>query len=135
MVSDGDLTNGLPVWVGRVIAVDRKVVDIAGRLFLEAPKSRKQRKTIYPRVTQAGYPLADRLAARIDEVQGEQEAGVNPLFPSRSGGYWRSSNHNRRILQPAYRKAGWRDADGDGTWTWTWHSLRHVFCTTALQAS
>ena len=26
--------------------------------------------------------------------------------------------------------AGWRDADGNGKWTW--HSLRHVFCTTAL---
>ena len=30
----------------------------------------------------------------------------------------------------AYREAGWRDADGNGKWTW--HSLRHVFCTTAL---
>src|ERR1700730_1269456 len=37
---------------------------------------------------------------------------------------------DRRVLAPAYRAAGWRDADGDGTWTW--HSLRHVFCTTAL---
>ncbi len=38
------------------------------------------------------------------------------------------------VLAPAYRAAGWRDADGDGTWTWTWtwHSLRHVFCTAAL---
>ena len=26
--------------------------------------------------------------------------------------------------------AGWRDAGGNGQWTW--HSLRHVFCTTAL---
>jgi integrase len=25
---------------------------------------------------------------------------------------------------------GWRDENGGGTWTW--HSLRHVFCTTAL---
>ena len=30
----------------------------------------------------------------------------------------------------AYLAAGWRDADGNGAWTW--HSLRHVFCTTAL---
>jgi len=28
------------------------------------------------------------------------------------------------------RSAGWRDAGGHGRWTW--HSLRHVFCTTAL---
>ena len=34
------------------------------------------------------------------------------------------------MLQPAYRTAGWRDADCNGRWTW--HSLRHVFCTTTL---
>ena len=52
------------------------------------------------------------------------------MFPSPRGTYWRSSNFDRRVLAPAYRAAGWRDADGDGTWTW--HSLRHVFCTAAL---
>ena len=31
-------------------------------------------------------------------------------------------------MQPAYAEAGWRSGNG----TWTWHSLRHVFCTTAL---
>jgi hypothetical protein len=30
----------------------------------------------------------------------------------------------------AYLAAGWRDEDGNGRWTW--HSLRQVFCTTAL---
>jgi integrase len=35
----------------RVIAVDRKVVEVAGRLYLEAPKGRKSRRTIYPRST------------------------------------------------------------------------------------
>ena len=54
------------------------------------------------------------------------------MFPSPRGGYWRSSNFDRRVLAPAYLAAGWRDADGNGTWTWTWHSLRHVFCTAAL---
>ena len=34
------------------------------------------------------------------------------------------------MLQRAYLAAGWRDHDGNGRWTW--HSLRHVFCTTAL---
>ena len=34
------------------------------------------------------------------------------------------------MLKPAYLAAGWRDRDGNGRWTW--HSLRHVFCTTAL---
>jgi integrase len=117
----------------RVIAVDRKVVEVAGRLYLEAPKNRKRRRTIYPRRTPVGYPLADRLAARIKEARTEQSAGANPLglvFPSSRGKYWRSSNFSRRVLAPAYRAAGWRDAEGNGAWTW--HSLRHVFCTTAL---
>jgi integrase len=117
----------------RVIAVDRKVVEVAGHLFLEASKNRKHRKTIYPRRTPGGYPLVERLAARIAEACAEQQAGTNPLgllFPSPRGEHWRASNFNRRVLAPAYRAAGWRDADGNGAWTW--HSLRHVFCTTAL---
>jgi integrase len=119
----------------RVIAVDRQIVEVAGHLFLEAPKNRKHRQTIYPRLTPAGYPLADRLAARIEEARAEQAACTNPLgliFPSPTGRYLRSSNFNRRVLDRAYLAAGWRDADGMGAWTW--HSLRHVFCTTALFA-
>jgi integrase len=109
----------------RVIAVDKKVVEVAGHLYVEAPKNRKRRRTIYPRRTPAGYPLAERLAARIEEVRAEQEAGTNPLgliFPSPKGKHWRSSNFNRRVLAPAYREAGWRDAGGNGAWTW--HSGR-----------
>jgi integrase len=116
----------------RVIAVDRKVIEVAGHLYLEAPKNRKRRRTIYPRITPAGYPLAGRLAARIDQARAEQ-APANPLgliFPSPTGKHWRSSNFNRPVLQRAYLAAGWRDPDGNGDWTW--HSLRHVFCTTAL---
>jgi integrase len=117
----------------RVIAVDRKVVKVAGRLYVEAPKNRKRRRTIYPVRTPGGYPLAERLAARIEQARAEQEADTNPLglvFPSPRGKHWRSSNFDRRVLAPAYQAAGWRDADGNGAWTW--HSLRHVFCTTAL---
>jgi len=117
----------------RVITVDRKVVEVAGHLYVEAPKNRKFRRTIYPRRTPGGYPLAERLAARIKAARAEQEAGVNPLgliFPSPGGKHWRSSNFNRSVLQRAYLAAGWRDGDGNGRWTW--HSLRHVFCTTAL---
>jgi integrase len=105
---------------GRVITVDRKVVEISGQIYAEAPKNRKFRRTIYPRRTPAGYPLAERLAARIGDARAEQEAGANPLgliFPASAGKYWRSSNFNRRILQPAYLKAGWRDAEGNGRWT------------------
>jgi integrase len=113
----------------RVIAVDRKVIEVAGYLYLEAPKNRKYRRTIHPRRTPAGY----RLAARAGQARAEQAAGTNPLglvFPSPTGKHWRSSNFNRNVLKAAYRAAGWRDAAGRGEWTW--HSLRHVFCTTAL---
>jgi len=117
----------------RVITVDRKVVEVAGHLYIEAPKNRKFRRTIYPRRTPDGYPLAERLAARVEAARAEQDAGANPLgliFPSPGGKHWRSSNFNRSVLQRAYLAAGWRDGDGNGRWTW--HSLRHVFCTTAL---
>jgi hypothetical protein len=36
----------------------------------------------------------------------------------------------RQVLKPAYQAAGWRGRGGNDVWTW--HSLRHVFCTTAL---
>jgi hypothetical protein len=40
----------------RVVTVDRKVIKISGQLYLEAPKGRKQPRTIYPRQTPQGYP-------------------------------------------------------------------------------
>jgi integrase len=127
------LTTSQVDQAARALVVDRKVIEVAGHLYIEAPKGRKSRRTIYPRNTPAGYPLADRLAARIEQARAEQEAGTNPLgliFPSPREKHWRSSNFGRRVLALAYLAAGWRDADGNGPWTW--HSLRHVFCTTAL---
>jgi integrase len=117
----------------RVITVDRKVVEIGGTLYVEAPKVRKYRSTIYPVRTPDGYPLAEKLAERADAARAEMEAGTNPLglvFPSPKGKHWRGSNFGRRVLASAYRAAGWRDINGNGDWTW--HSLRHVFCVTAL---
>jgi integrase len=117
----------------RAITVNRKVVEVAGHLYIEAPKNRKFRKTIYPRLTPSGYPLAERLAARAEAARAEQDAGLNPaglIFPSPMFKLWRSSNFNRNVLQHAYTAAKWRDTSGNGDWTW--HSLRHVFCTTAL---
>jgi len=117
----------------RAIMVDRKVIEVAGHLYVEAPKNRKFRRTIYPRRTPTGYPLAERLAVRIEQARAERAVGLNPLgliFPSPTGKYWRSSNFQRNVLKRAYLAAGWRDGDGNGRWTW--HSLRHVFCTTAL---
>jgi hypothetical protein len=90
----------------RVISVDRKVVEVAGTLYVEPPKNRKYRRTIYPVCTPAGYPLAERLAARLGQARAEQAAGDTPLglvFPSPTGKHWRSSNFNRQFLQPAYR--------------------------------
>ena len=127
------LTIGQVDAARREISVDRKVVEVAGHLFVEAPKNRKYRRTIYPRCTPAGYPLAERLAARLEQARAEQAVGTNPVglvFPSPTGKHWRSSNYCRQVLKPAYLAAGWRDRDGNGRWTW--HSLRHVFCTTAL---
>jgi integrase len=127
------LTVGQVETVARVITVDRKVVEVAGHLYIEAPKNRKYRRTIYPRRTPNGYPLAEKLSIRIKAARAEQDAGINPLgliFPSPKFKLCRSSNFNRNVLQRAYAMAGWRDADGNGKWTW--HSLRHVFCTTAL---
>jgi hypothetical protein len=59
----------------RVIAVDRKIVEVAGRIYLEAPKGRKSRRTIYPRTTPAGYPLAERLTARIEKAAPSRRLG------------------------------------------------------------
>jgi integrase len=69
----------------RVISVDRKVAEVAGYLHIEAPKNRKRRQTIYPRLTPSGYPLAERLAARIEHARTEQHFCSNLLgllFPS-----------------------------------------------------
>jgi hypothetical protein len=60
---------------GKVITVDRKVVEVAGHLYVEAPKTRKFRRTIYPRHTRGGYPIAERLAARIEQARVDQEEG------------------------------------------------------------
>ena len=69
---------------GRIITVDRKVVEVAGHLYVEAPKNRKYRRTIYPRRTPAGYPLAERLAARIEQASAgrrHQPAGAGLPVP------------------------------------------------------
>ena len=50
------LTIGQVDQAARVITVDRKVVEVAGHLYVEAPKNRKYRKTIYPRRTPGRLP-------------------------------------------------------------------------------
>jgi integrase len=63
------LTTGQVDEPGRVITVDRKVVEVRGRLYVEAPKNRKRRATVYPLLSPGGYPLAERLSARVDEAR------------------------------------------------------------------
>jgi len=104
-----------------VITVDRKVVEVAGYLFVEAPKTRKFRRTIYPRRAPAGYPLAERLATQIGQARAKQEVGANPprlIFRSRMGKRWRSSDFQRNVLQRADLAAGRRDGCqlGDRPW-------------------
>ena len=78
--------------------MDRKLIEVAGQLYVEAPKCRKYRSATYPVRTPQEYPLADRLAARVEQARAEQQAGTSPLgliFPSPRGRHWRSSNFDR----------------------------------------
>jgi integrase len=75
----------------RTVDVDRKVIEIGGKLYAEPPKGRKRRRTIYPARTPDGYALADLadlVAARAQAARAEQQAGTNPaglMFPSPAG--------------------------------------------------
>ena len=109
------LTAGQISESGRVVAVDQKVIEIRGHLYVEPPKGRKRRRAIYPRRTPADYPLAQMISRRIAEVTAEQAAGRNPdglMFPSPTGKYWRSSNFNRqgRCLRAQVRAVSARAA-------------------------
>jgi len=73
----------------RAVAVDRKVIEVRGRLYVEAPKNRKWRQAVYPSQTPRGWPLAETVAARVAAASAEQAAGANPLglvFPAPAGG-------------------------------------------------
>ena len=115
-----------------MITVDRKVVEVAGHLYIEAPKNSKCRRTIYPRRTPADYPLAEKIAARMEAARAEQDAGINPLgliFPSPKFKLCRSPTSTATSSSaPTPSAAGVTaraTAGGPGT---AWH----VFCTTAL---
>lgn len=117
----------------REIDVVQKVVEIDGQQYVEHPKGRIHRTTVYPETTPTGYPLADAMRRRTREVEHEQASGTNPqglMFPAPRGGRIYHSNFTNRVLAPAYTALGWRAEPR--TKGWTWHTLRHVFCTTAL---
>jgi integrase len=127
------LTAGQVDTAARLISVDRKVAEVAGHLHLEAPKNRKAAADHLPSSHPVRLPAGR--AARGPHRAGPHGAAFRRqparlVFPSPRGKLWRSSNFNRNVLKRAYLAAGWRDEAGRGEWTW--HSLRHVFCTTAL---
>jgi integrase len=64
----------------RVITVDRKVVEVAGHLYIEALKNRKFRRTIYPRRA----PPATRSPSGSPPGPGRPGPSRRPA-PTRSG--------------------------------------------------
>ncbi|MEY9894805.1 hypothetical protein ABIA31_008493 [Catenulispora sp. MAP5-51] len=117
----------------RSFRVTVQVQEVEGPQTEEPPKRGKTRTVIFPHTTPGGYALEEAVRLRVDEVQCELRAGINPrglMFPGDRGGWIRRSHLNDRVVKPAYVKAGWRGDQTGGEWTW--HTLRHVFCTTAL---
>ena len=74
------LTIGQVDVAARVIAVDRKVIEVAGHLYVEPPKNRKQRRTIYLRTTRP----ATRSPTRSRPVPRPPAPSRTPA-PTRSG--------------------------------------------------
>lgn len=131
----------------RSIQVHWRVAEAAGKARrLAPPKMAKRRTTIYPDVSPTGYPIAESIERRLLEVEREALAGWNRkrlLFPNTQGDWWWSGNFHRDFFEKAAFKAGWHYADEqrpyagttrtERTWALTWHSLRHTFCTVALE--
>ncbi|WP_194924912.1 tyrosine-type recombinase/integrase [Catenulispora pinisilvae] len=116
----------------RTISVAWQVIEVDGKLLRVPPKGGKRRTTIYPAETPTGYRLAEAMRRRAEEAVTEQVEGRNPMglmFPAPRGHFW-PSNFDNRVAVPACRLARWRDAEDRRVWTW--HSMRHLFCTTAL---
>ena len=114
----------------RQLRVARQASEVFGKIVEVCPQRRETRTAIYPAVTPSGYPLAAMVERRVAELTDAGAlAAKSPLaFHAPDGGFLRGSNFSKRVLRPAFDEAGWRDIHSE----WTWHSLRHVFCTTAL---
>ena len=103
----------------RVVAMDRKVIEIGGKLYVELPKGRKRRRTIYPRVTSAGYPLAQKVAARLGQARAGQASMTNPrglVFPSPRGAYicWPTRSRQRIRSGPHLPSSSRTELPGHG---------------------
>ena len=95
------LTIGQINPAARTVTVDRKVIEIGGTLYVEAPQGPRNSGAPSTPPAPPGDmgPLADMIAARIEAAQAAQHAGTSPLglvFASPRGRHWRSSN-----LRPA----------------------------------
>jgi integrase len=121
------LTTGQIDQVGRVITVDRKVVEVAGHLYREPPKNRKCRPSPPDNPRRAtGSPTASNRPAPSKPLALTRWGWSSPRRPESAGGRPTSA-------ATSSRSATWRPAGATaGRGTWTWHSLRHVFCTTAV---
>lgn len=133
----------------RHLRVHWRVSQAAGKpRRLTKPKMAKRRTTIYPAVTPTGYRLENALRRRAVEARQEQAAGLNPralLFPNKAGSWMHTGNFHRDIFAKAAENAeGWESrevvkSNGKGKtktiqqWNFVWHSLRHRFCTFALE--
>ena len=119
----------------QIIKVEYQLLDDAGNLSRQLPKWDVQRRTVFPKVTPAGYKLAEQLQRRIKEVKSIEQIptlqdGTNRLllFPNSNGGWISGANFSTRIRRPAQALAGWETDPTSGKFIWNFHSLRHVFC-------
>lgn len=131
----------------RSVDVHWRVAEAAGKARrLTPPKMAKRRTTIYPEVSPTGYPLGEAVRRRLSEVEREQRNGWNRkglMFPSPHGDWWWSGNFHRDFFEKSALTAGWHYTDEqrphagrtrlERSWALTWHSLRHTFCTVALE--
>ena len=76
----------------RAVAVDRKVIEIRGQLYVEAPKNRKWRQAVYPSRTPRGWPLTASAccwlpvgSARSGRAGCSRRSRSRPLPPRRDG--------------------------------------------------
>jgi integrase len=109
---------------------------------LGPPKNEKTRMAVFPEKSATGYPLADELATRLEEVEREHQAGNNPhrlILSAKRGGYWWSTSFTNDEFTPAALKAGWERLSwveaGETRYQWrhTMHSLRHRFAHDAIE--
>jgi integrase len=136
------------------VDAERRAVDVHWRVAqpsgkpraLARPKMAKRRTTIYPEISPTGYPLGEMMRRRVQEAARERHLGWNRrglLFPAPHGDWWWTGDFHRDLFEKAALAADWHYTDETRpyagglrerrSWHLTWHSLRHTFCTVALE--